>query len=235
MKLPDGYFPVNDNRVCRPKKSLYGLKQAPRQWNEKLASALIENGFSQSKPDYSLYTKTDKDVFVALLVYVTDIIISGNSLSESEKFKTFLKTNVMIKDLRKFKYFLGIEVIDTDEGICLNQRDLLSEYGSPSLGIHVTKNSCMTLKAYSNADWAKCIVTRKSVTSIELLLLLPVNNSAIKIAANPIFHERTKHLKIDLHLVREKILNGVVKTVKVNSTNQIADILTKGLDTMQHK
>ncbi|GKD61608.1 ribonuclease H-like domain-containing protein [Tanacetum coccineum] len=51
------------------------------------------------------------------------------SLSESEKFKTFLKTNVMIKDLGKLKYFLGIEVIDTDKGICLNQRDLLSQYG----------------------------------------------------------------------------------------------------------
>ncbi|GKB26587.1 ribonuclease H-like domain-containing protein, partial [Tanacetum coccineum] len=60
-----------------------------------------------------------------------------------------------------------------------------------SLGVHITKTSSMFLTAYSDADWAKCIVTRKSVTG----------NSAIKIAANPVFHERTKHLEIDLHFV----------------------------------
>ncbi|GJU89132.1 putative RNA-directed DNA polymerase [Tanacetum coccineum] len=63
------------------------------------------SGFSQSKSNYSLYTKSDKGVFLALLVYVDDIIITGNSVSKIEKFK----------------------------GICLNQRkyvlDLLSEYG----------------------------------------------------------------------------------------------------------
>ncbi|GJW49543.1 ribonuclease H-like domain-containing protein [Tanacetum coccineum] len=305
---PEEYFP-SDNKVCRLKKSLYGLKQAPRQWNAKLTSTLIENGFSQSKSDYSLYTKSDKGVFLALLVYVDDIIITGNSVSEIEKFKVFLKSKFMIKDLGKLKYFLGIEVVDTDKGICLNQRkyvlDLLSEYGMlackpaktplmsklvisneasdkdpllenitdyhklmgkliyltntrpyisyvvhclsqfmhspltshlkidfkilrylkscPGLGVHVTKTSGIFLTAYSDADCAKCIVTRKSVTG----------NSTIKIAANPVIHERTKHLEIDLHFVREKVLKGVVKTVKVDSANQIANILTKG-DTVQH-
>ncbi|GJT48260.1 ribonuclease H-like domain-containing protein [Tanacetum coccineum] len=73
MRPPEGYFP-SGNKVCRPKKSLYGLKQAPRQWNAKLTSTLIENSFFQSKYDYSLYTKSDKCVFLALLVYVDDII-----------------------------------------------------------------------------------------------------------------------------------------------------------------
>ncbi|GKC68226.1 ribonuclease H-like domain-containing protein [Tanacetum coccineum] len=60
------------------------------------------------------------------------------------------------------------------------------------------------------------------------------NNSAIKIAANPILHERTKQLEIDLHFVREKILPGVIKTEKIDTANQIAHILTKGLDIKQH-
>ncbi|GKA70029.1 ribonuclease H-like domain-containing protein, partial [Tanacetum coccineum] len=114
MKPPEGYF-SSDNKVYRLKKSLYGLKQAPRQCNAKLTSTLIENGFSQSKPDYSLYTKSDKGVFLALLVYADDIIITGNSVSEIEKFKVYLKSKFMIKDLEKLKYFIGIEVVDTDK------------------------------------------------------------------------------------------------------------------------
>ncbi|GJW05280.1 ribonuclease H-like domain-containing protein [Tanacetum coccineum] len=162
------------------KKSLYGLKQAPRQWNAKLTFALIENGFSQGKSDYSLYNKSDKGVFVALLVYVNDIIIPGNSISEIDKFKTFLKSKFMIKDLGKLKYFLGIEVIDTDKGICHNQRkyvlDLLSEY------------SMLACKP------AKTLLQSKPKGLVDKLGLF-----------------------------------------KVESANQIAYILTKWLDIIQHK
>ncbi|GJV14374.1 ribonuclease H-like domain-containing protein [Tanacetum coccineum] len=196
MKAPEGYFPLG-NKVCMLKKSLYGLKQAPRQWNAKLTSALIKNGFSQSKSDYSLYTKFDKGVFLALLVYVDDIIITGNNISELEKFKFYLKSTFMIKDLGKLKYFLGIEVIDTHKGICLNQRkyvlDLLSKYGM--LACKPAKTPLMSKLYISNevtdndptldnitdyqklidADWAKCVVTRRSVTSYFVFL----NNSVV--------------------------------------------------------
>ncbi|GJU94341.1 ribonuclease H-like domain-containing protein, partial [Tanacetum coccineum] len=110
MKPSKHYFPSGDNKVSRLKKSLNSLKQAPRQWNAKLISALIENDFSQSKSDYTLYTKSDKSLFVALLVYVDDIIITDNSIYDIEKFKTFLKSEFMIKDLGKLKYFSGIKL-----------------------------------------------------------------------------------------------------------------------------
>ncbi|GJU30928.1 ribonuclease H-like domain-containing protein [Tanacetum coccineum] len=103
MELPPGYYDKNETRVCKLVKSLYGLKQAPRQWNEKLTTALVEHGFVQSKNDYPLYVKSKNDIFIAILVYVDDIVVTG------------------------------IEVLENENEMCLYQRkyclELLSEYG----------------------------------------------------------------------------------------------------------
>nr|GEV50397.1 ribonuclease H-like domain-containing protein [Tanacetum cinerariifolium] len=87
----------------------------------------------KSKFDYSLFTKKFDNVFIALLVYVDDIVITGNDLAEIKKFKIFLKSKFQTKDLGKLKYFLGIEVLDNKKGIYLSQRkyclEILHEYG----------------------------------------------------------------------------------------------------------
>ncbi|GJR55796.1 ribonuclease H-like domain-containing protein [Tanacetum coccineum] len=86
-----------------------------------------------SANDHSLFTKSKNNKFIALLVYVDDIVVTGNCVDENDKFKSFLKFKFKIKDLGHLKYFLGIEVIKSDKDLCLSQRkyclDLLKDYG----------------------------------------------------------------------------------------------------------
>ena len=57
------------------------------------------------------------------------------------------------------------------------------------------------------------------------------NISAVYMTSNPIQHQRTKHIEIDLHFVRERVALGAVRVLHVPTTSQFADIFTKGLPT----
>ncbi|KAF5482137.1 hypothetical protein F2P56_002728 [Juglans regia] len=131
--LPLGFGDKNDKRVCRLNKSLYGLKQAFRQWFAKFSSTIISLGFMQSKTDYSLFTNTQGTSFMALLVYVDDILIANNDVTFVNTFKTFLDQKFKLKDLGPLMYFLGLEVTRNTSGISLSHRkyalEILSNIG----------------------------------------------------------------------------------------------------------
>lgn len=98
-----------------------------------LSKHLIHISYIQSKQDYSIFTKTELNGdFTDVVVYVDDLLINGNSLSQISFVKQSLHEASTIKDLGHLKYFLGIEVTRTASGILLNQRkyilDLLKDF-----------------------------------------------------------------------------------------------------------
>ncbi|GJZ69683.1 ribonuclease H-like domain-containing protein [Tanacetum coccineum] len=268
-------------------------------------------------------------VSLYLLVYVDDLVITGNNVDEIEKFKRFLSNKFKIKDLGELKYFLGIEALKTAIGLCLNQRkyylELLHEYGllacrpvmtplpenimlssedsnidkflsnitnyqklvekliylthtrpdisyfvhclsqhmnAPwkshfdfamrvlkylklALGLGKSKRQATLSKSSAEAEY-RCMAS----TTCEIMWIVKIlsdfgmdnsihanlycdNKYAIQIAANLIMLEKTKHLDIDVHLVREKVSSGLIKTVKAESKDNVADILTKALGSFQ--
>jgi hypothetical protein len=69
-----------------------------------------------------LFTGKGKSSFIAILVYVDDLLVSGDSLTEIEDIKRLLDSHFSIKDLGQLKYFLGLEVARNKEGKSLTQR-----------------------------------------------------------------------------------------------------------------
>ncbi|CAL8998681.1 unnamed protein product [Prunus brigantina] len=364
MSPPPGLRRQGENIVCRLNKSLYGLKQASRQWFAKFTEAVLAAGFIQSKADYSLFTCKKGTSFTALLIYVDDILITGNDQKAISSLKQFLQSRFKIKDLGDLKYFLGIEVSRSKQGICISQRkytlDILKDSGilgakpvafpmeqgtklsdagdllkdpsqfrrlvgrliyltitrpdityavhvlsrfmhaprmphmeaalrilkylknAPGQGLFFPAGNNLKLQAYCDSDWAGCPMTRRSTTGYcvflgnsliswrtkrqktvslssaeaeyramtgacceltwlrsllrdlhlphpEASILHCDNKAALHIAANPVFHDRTRHIEMDCHFIRDKIQDGAISTKFIPSSHQLADMFTKPL------
>ncbi|CAM8905835.1 unnamed protein product [Rhodiola kirilowii] len=367
MLTPPGFYLPEKQKgmVCKLQRSIYGLKQASRQWFSRFSDSLIHFGFKQSLEDYSLFTLRRNGHFIILLVYVDDVVITGTSPELIQQIKDFIHDKFKIKDLGHLKYFLGIEVARSQEGIFINQRkyvlDILEDHSftdskpvqtpleikhglslsttspitdpavyrklvgiliyltitrpdlafavhtlsqfmanptedhlkaahrllryiklAPAQGIFFSAESDLCLSGFCDADWASCPLTRRSVTGYCMLLgssviswktrkqavvsrssaeseyrsmasacseiiwlirlladmnvpvTTPValfcdNQSAIHLARNPVFHERTKHVEIDCHFTRQFVNTGTINPTAIHTSEQPADLFTKPL------
>ncbi|KAG8498333.1 hypothetical protein CXB51_007179 [Gossypium anomalum] len=137
MQQPPGYVqigPHGERLVCRLTKALYGLRQAPRAWFDKLKGFLLSTGFTLSKSDASLFVRVMTTSTLYVLVYVDDIIVTGNLPDSIDVFVRQLHCEFSLKDMGDLHYFLGIEVTRTSVGslhLCQRKyiRDLLERSG----------------------------------------------------------------------------------------------------------
>ncbi|GJY62481.1 ribonuclease H-like domain-containing protein [Tanacetum coccineum] len=121
--------------------------------------------------------------------------------------------------------------------------------GTLTSGLQLYSSTTSSLVAYSDADWAGCPTTRRSTSGYLARLVLrnllrelhtPLstativycdNVSAIYLSSNPVQHQRTKHIEIDIHFVRDLVTTGHIRVLHVPSRYQYVDIFTKGLPT----
>ncbi|KAK2391898.1 putative mitochondrial protein [Trifolium repens] len=367
MEQPPGFVAQRGRSlVCKLQKSLYGLKQSPRAWFGRFSKVLQQFGMIRCESDHSVLVKcSSSNKYIYLVVYVDDIVITGDDNDGIKALKQHLFQNFQTKDLGPLRYFLGIEVAQSKSGIAISQRkyalDILEETGlmdckpvdtpmdpnvkllpdqgepysdpsryrrlvgklnyltltrpdisfpvsvvsqflnspceshwnavvrilkyikrAPGKGLVFTDNGHTNIVGYSDADWAgdpndrrstsgycifiggnliswkskkQTVVSRSSTeaeyramahATCELVWLKHLlqelhfcevgqmelvcdNQSALHLSSNPVFHERTKHIEVDCHFIREKIISGVIRTSFVNSKDQLADIFTKSL------
>ena len=112
VEQPEGYVSKGEeHKVLKLKKALYGLKQAPRAWYSRIEGFFMKEGFEKCSHEHTLFLKhADGGKCLIISLYVDDLIYTGNDGELCEKFKESMKLEFDMSDLRKMKYFLGVEV-----------------------------------------------------------------------------------------------------------------------------
>ncbi|WRX14552.1 Reverse transcriptase [Theobroma cacao] len=158
------------------------------------------------------------------------LIVSSNSQAKNEV-KQYLRSKFKLKDLGASKYFLSIEIARSPKGILLCQRkyalDLIEKHGL--LGSKLTS----TLMDYNH----ELTTTIKNdllaydfgFTHSDTVELCCDNQFALSTSKIPMFHEIRKHIEVDCHFVREKVIKGFIKPSYIQTSLQLANLFTKVL------
>eukprot|EP00253_Pinus_taeda_P024140 PITA_24140 len=122
VEQPLGYeVEGQEHKVCKLKKTLYGLKQAPRTWYNRIDVYLIENGFDKCDGEPTLYINENDGKILIVFLYVDDLIFTSNDASLIVDFKAVMKSEFEMTDLGFLRYFLGIEVGQSENGFFISQ------------------------------------------------------------------------------------------------------------------
>ncbi|KAL2235864.1 UNVERIFIED_CONTAM: Retrovirus-related Pol polyprotein from transposon RE1 [Sesamum indicum] len=181
---------------------------ASRQWNIELTTQLQAFGYTQCPHDHCLFLKITDSCFVALLVYVDDILLTGDSAAQIDALKAHLHSLFTIKDLGLAKYFLGLEFARSSHGLLvsqqkylhdiLNDANMLGEKVAPTplpLGLKLFTDSGSLLSDPSSYRWL-----------IGHLLYLGFTRPDVSFAVQQLSqflqHPRSSHWDAAVHILR---------------------------------
>ncbi|GJR83277.1 ribonuclease H-like domain-containing protein [Tanacetum coccineum] len=224
----DSWYP---NHVCHLQRSLYGLKQASRAWFHYFAGYATRAGFYHSRCDSSLFIYQHGSHVTYLLLYVDDIILIASSTTLLQHLIDYL--HLLFLSQRKY----ALQLLERAHMVKCNPSrisvDTESKLGTLDFGLHLYASSTTSLVGYTDVDWAGCPSTCSAKAEYQGVANIVVetswlhnllrelhsplltatlvycdNVSAIYMSANPVQRQRTKHIKIDIHFVRDMVTAG---------------------------
>lgn len=124
MEQPEGFEQTEsgENLVYKLKKSLYGLKQSGRNWYKLLNDYLEQNDFERNLSDHCVYRKDIGHETLLVIIWVDDLIIAASNTNLLNTFKETMRSKFNMKDLGKISSFLGIQFIQKESEIRMNQK-----------------------------------------------------------------------------------------------------------------
>ena len=108
-----------ENKVCKLHKALYGLKKVPCAWYEKIHAHLTAFGFQNSPTESTLYVKQEGNLFLAIVLYIDDMLLTGPNEMHISEFKADLNASFEMSDLGLLHQYLVIQFKQCDGGIAL--------------------------------------------------------------------------------------------------------------------
>ena len=166
-------------------------------------------------------------------------------LEAAKKILKYVKTTLGMGLMYKYNAKVSLHgFTDADFGGDLDDRKSTSGYvflcGDTSISWCSKKQATVSLSTIEAEYKASTLAAQECIWLRRLLedLLEPINKtvaiyrdnqSAIKLANNPVFHARTKHIELEHHFIREKVLDGTIEALEVRSEDNVADIFTKSL------
>ncbi|XP_052888009.1 uncharacterized protein LOC128296616 [Gossypium arboreum] len=183
---------------------------------------MLKLGYKQSQGDHTLFLKHSSSGGVtALLVYVDDIIVTGDDLEGIENLKKCLVKEFEVKELEMGK--LGCKPAETPIEVNHRLGDALEDatVDKRSMVDRRSTSGYCTLLEGNLVTWRskkQNVVARSSAEAEFRAMALGVFQ-----------HDRTKHVEVDRHFIKEKLDSGLIFTPFVSTDCQLADILTKGL------
>ncbi|KAB2617626.1 hypothetical protein D8674_013495 [Pyrus ussuriensis x Pyrus communis] len=235
MDFPLGYSAGRSTGVCRLRKSLYGLKQSPLAWFDRFTQVMKKIGYYQSHSDHTLFIKRRQEKYVLDLLKETGMMgCKPVDTPIVEKHHLCLDPNQKSVDKGRYQRLVGrlLYLAHTRPDIAYAVSVVSQFMHSPSedhmaavmrsVGDRRSTSGYFTFVGGNLVTWRskkQKVVSRSSAEA-------EFRGMAHGISDNPVQHDRTKHVEVDRHFIKEKLERKIVSIPFVSSDEQLADVLT---------